>query len=233
MFVIDCGGLSVVNIIIIIVEEVDLCVLNKSYCSFYVICSWVGLGWVLCVCKFGFGGDGFCCNDINYCNLDLCYFGNVIGVCWDGFGGWKNYLCDCKFGWLFFDCDVEINECCFDFCSVNGLENCEDLINDFWCNCKLGYSGRFCEININDCELGSCFYGGICVDKVNGYICFCKDLYIGVNCDIDDSICCENLNICFCNGICILYVEDLLKFFCWCEEFWGGNCLGCVLGYGG
>lgn len=218
---------------IIIVVEVDVCFVNKSFCSLYVICFWVSLGWVLCLCKFGFIGDGFCCSDINYCDFDLCYLGNLISGCLDGFGGWKNYFCNCKLGWFFFDCYVEINECWFSFCNVSGIEFCEDFIDDFKCSCKVGFSGRFCDMNIDDCKLVSCVNGGICVDKVNGFICLCKDLFIGVNCDIDDIICWENLLICFYNGMCILFVEDFMKFLCWCEELWGGNCLGCVLGYGG
>lgn len=229
----DRGGLSAVNIITITVEEVDLCALNKSYCSPYAICSRAGPGRASCACKLGFGGDGFRCNDIDYCNPDPCHPGNAIGVCRDGFGGWKNYSCDCKPGWSPPDCDVEINECRPDPCSVNGSENCEDLINDFRCNCKPGYSGRLCETNINDCKSGSCLHGGTCVDKVNGYICLCKDPYIGVNCDTDDSICRENPNICPRNGTCISYAEDPLKFSCRCEEPWGGNCSGCAPGYGG
>ncbi|XP_022800387.1 protocadherin Fat 4-like [Stylophora pistillata] len=229
----DRGGLSAVNIITITVEEVDLCALNKSYCSPYAICSRAGPGRASCACKLGFSGDGFRCSDINYCDPDPCHSGNTIGDCRDGFGGWKNYSCDCRPGWSPPKCDVKINECRPDPCSVDGTQNCEDLVNDFQCDCKPGYSGRLCETNINDCESASCLHGGTCVDKVNGYICLCKDPFIGVNCDTDDSICRENPNICLHNGTCISYAEDPSKFSCRCEEPWGGNCSGCAPGYSG
>lgn len=112
----------------------------------------MGFGWVFCICKFGFIGDGICCDDVDYCNLNLCFCDNIVGECLDGFGGWENYICNCKLGWFFFDCDVEINECCFNFCNLIGIERCEDIINGFICCCKLGFSGRFCEMNVNDCE---------------------------------------------------------------------------------
>lgn len=229
----DRGGLSTSNILIITVQEVDLCALNKSYCSPHAICSRAGPGRASCKCKLGFTGDGFQCSDINYCDPDPCHRGNTIGECQDGFGGWKNYSCNCRLGWSPPDCDVEINECRPDPCYVNGTESCEDLVNDFRCDCKPGFSGRLCETNIDDCESASCLHGGTCVDKVNGYLCLCKDPYIGVNCDTDDTICRENPNICPRNGTCISYAEDPSKFSCRCEEPWGGNCSGCAPGYGG
>ena len=229
----DRGGLSTSNILTITVQEVDLCALNKSYCSPHAICSRAGPGRASCKCKLGFTGDGFQCSDINYCDPDPCHRGNTIGECQDGFGGWKNYSCNCRLGWSPPDCDVEINECRPDPCYVNGTESCEDLVNDFRCDCKPGFSGRLCETNIDDCESASCLHGGTCVDKVNGYLCLCKDPYIGVNCDTDDTICRENPNICPRNGTCISYAEDPSKFSCRCEEPWGGNCSGCASGYGG
>ena len=229
----DRGGLSTNNILTITVVEVDVCSLNKSFCSPYAICSRAGPGQASCACKLGFTGDGFRCSDINYCNPDPCHPGNSIGGCQDGFGGWKNYSCNCRPGWSPPDCDVEINECRPSLCNMNGAEYCEDLINNFKCNCKPGFSGRLCDTNIEDCKSDSCLNGGTCVDKVNGFICLCKDPFIGVNCDTDDTVCRENPTICPHNGTCISYAEDPTKFSCRCEEPWGGNCTGCASGYGG
>lgn len=229
----DRGGLSTSNILTITVAEVDVCSVNKSYCSPHAICSRAGPGRASCACKLGFIGDGFRCSDINYCDPDPCHRANTIRECQDGFGGWKNYSCNCKPGWSPPDCDVEINECRPNPCNVSGTENCEDLISDFSCHCKPGFSGRLCDTNIDDCQSASCLNGGTCVDKVNGYICLCKDPYIGVNCDTDDTICRENPTICPRNGTCISYAEDPTKLSCRCVEPWGGNCSGCAPGYGG
>lgn len=229
----DSGGLSTSNILTITVMEVDVCSMNQSYCSPYAICSRAGPGRASCACKLGFTGNGFRCDDIDYCNPDPCHRGNTIIGCLDGFGGWNNYSCNCKPGWSPPDCTVEVNECRPSPCNVSGTESCEDLVNDFHCRCKRGFSGRLCEKNINDCEQDSCLNGGTCVDKVNGYICLCKDPYIGVNCDTDDTICRENLTVCPRNGTCISYAEDPRKFSCRCESPWGGNCSGCAPGYGG
>ena len=229
----DRGGLSTSNILTITVVEVDLCALNQSFCSPYAICSRAGPGRASCACKLGFIGDGFHCDDIDYCEPDPCHRGNTIGECVDGFGGWRNYSCNCKPGWSPPDCEVEINECRPNPCNLSGTESCEDLIDDFKCRCKPGFSGRLCETNIDDCEQASCLNGGTCVDKVNGYICLCKDPYIGVNCDTDDTVCRENPTICPRNGTCISYAEDPTKFTCRCEPPWGGNCSGCAPGYSG
>lgn len=229
----DRGGLSTSNIVTITVVEVDVCSTNQSYCSPNAICSRAGPGRASCECKLGFTGDGFRCNDINYCEPDPCHPGNTLGGCVDGFGGWKNYTCNCKPGWSPPDCNVQINECRPNPCNRGGSENCEDLINDFKCHCKPGFSGRLCETNIDDCEQASCLNGGTCVDKVNGFICLCKDPYIGVNCDTDDTVCRENPTICPRNGTCISYPEDPTKFSCRCEPPWGGNCSSCAPGYGG
>ena len=229
----DRGGLSTSNILTITVAEVDMCAMNRSYCSPYAVCSRAGPGRASCACKLGFTGDGFRCDDVDYCKPDPCHPGNTIGDCADGFGGWRNYSCNCKPGWSPPDCDVEVNECRPNPCNLSGTESCEDLINDFKCRCKPGFSGRLCKTNIDDCEPASCLNGGTCVDKVNGFICLCRDPYIGVNCDTDDTICRENSNICPRNGTCISYPEDPKKFACRCEPPWGGNCSGCAPGYGG
>ena len=229
----DRGGLSVSNILTITVTEVDVCSMNKSFCSRYAVCSRAGPGRASCSCKLGFTGDGFHCSDINYCDPDPCLLSNSISGCRDGFGGWKNYSCNCKPGWSPPDCHVEINECRPNPCNMSGTEFCEDLIDDFKCNCKPGFNGSLCDTNIDDCISASCLNGGTCVDKVNGFICLCKDPFIGVNCDTDDTICRENPTICLHNGTCISYAEDPTKFSCRCEEPWGGNCSGCAPGYGG
>lgn len=229
----DRGGLSTSNVLTITVKEVDVCSGNQSYCSPYAICFRAGPGRASCSCKLGFSGDGFRCYDIDYCNPDPCHPDNTVGDCLDGFGGWKNYSCNCKPGWSPPNCVVEINECRPNPCNLSGTESCKDLINDFKCLCKPGFSGRLCETNINDCEQASCLNGGTCVDKVNGYICLCKDPYIGVNCDTDDTVCRRNPAICSHNGTCISYAEDPTKFSCRCEPPWGGNCSGCAPGYGG
>lgn len=229
----DSGGLSTSNILTITIVEVDLCSANQSYCSPYAICSRAGPGRASCICKLGFTGSGFLCDDIDYCRPDPCHPVNTLGGCVDGFGGWRNYSCNCKPGWSPPDCYAEINECLPNPCNVSGTENCEDLIDDFRCLCKPGFSGKLCEINIDDCERANCLNGGTCVDRVNGFVCLCKDPFIGVNCDTDDTICRENPTICPRNGTCISYAEDPAKFTCRCEAPWGGNCSGCAPGYGG
>lgn len=229
----DPGGLSTVNVLTVLVSEVDVCSMNRSYCSAYATCTRAGPGQASCSCKLGFTGDGFRCDDVDYCNPNPCHRDNTLGECSDGFGGWKNYTCNCKPGWSPPDCDVEINECRANPCNFTGTENCEDIINDFKCRCKPGFSGRLCETNVNDCQPSSCLNGGACVNKVNGYICLCKDPYIGVNCDTDDTVCRGNPSICPRNGTCISFAGDPTKYTCRCEAPWGGNCSGCAPGYGG
>lgn len=54
-------------------------------------------------------------------------------------------------------CEVDIDECVFNFCFVFGIEKCYFLFNnDYSCKCKMGFFGKNCDININECLLYFC-----------------------------------------------------------------------------
>ena len=229
----DRGGLSTTAILTVTVGVVDACSFDFGGCSQNALCFRGGPGRASCICKIGFTGNGLICNDIDFCARRPCHTDNSVGQCRDGFGGWKNYTCDCKPGWSPPDCRAEINECRPEPCFANGTEYCEDLLNDFKCHCKQGYAGRLCTENVFDCDENTCLNGGTCIDKVNGFTCICKVPFIGVNCDTDDTICRENPNICPKNGTCISSPEDRDKYTCRCDIPWGSDCTGCAPGYGG
>uniref|UniRef100_A0ABM0GNQ3 Cadherin EGF LAG seven-pass G-type receptor 3-like n=1 Tax=Saccoglossus kowalevskii TaxID=10224 RepID=A0ABM0GNQ3_SACKO len=220
----DSGGLSYIGKITLRLTAVNRC--NESdYCSVYAQCIHS-----VCTCMPGFMGNGFTCTDIDNCDPNPCHPDNTIGDCQDGFGGLRNFTCNCKMGWLGPDCYREVNDCFNNSCNSLGTSKCVDKLNDYVCECKSGYTGQYCEVNIDDCLTNECLNGGQCIDGINGYICDCKEPYQGINCDTDASICYDVS--CPHNGTCIPYSHGK-NYACRCLEPFSPDCEGCMYGYGG
>ncbi|XP_033123556.1 protocadherin Fat 4-like [Anneissia japonica] len=219
----DPSGLTLHDIILIKVDEVNQCDAEYSFCSRHATCLHNR-----CKCTAGFTGNGSVCIDIDECLEDPCHPHNSNGMCQNGIGGVRNFTCDCKEGWAEPDCTVPVDACAE--CNVQGTSLCINQKDGFACRCKEGFIGQLCDVVIDECTIEKCLNNGTCVSGSTGYKCLCKEPFGGVNCDTDYSIC-SNVT-CSHDGVCIPNTF-FGSYACRCIEPSAADCNGCSYGYGG
>lgn len=98
-----------------------------------------------------------------------------------GFATAAGYMCLCPPGFNGTRCEVNIDDCPGNDCSVHG--HCVDLVNAYRCECDAGYAGTDCGTEVNECETyEACRNGATCQDLVADYRCLCADGYGDKNC---------------------------------------------------
>ena len=179
---------------------------------------------VSCVCKQGFAGDGFLCEDVDECatGADNC---SQNATCLDRLGGFD---CECETGYEGngVRCDPVADPC--QSCDANAA--CVMLSGQKTCKCAPGYAGNgFTCSDIDECQSGldDCSINATCANNAGGFMCACKAGYMG------DGRTCDDVNECalgtaMCDPIatCTNIVGGVV---CTCPSGSTGNGTNCTL----
>jgi len=128
-----------------------------------------------------------------------------------------NFTCTCDYGYTPIgsrdiylgdsrkDVCEDIDECLFDVCKENGLENvstCVNQIGDYRCQCKPHYVGDNRYKCDHICDVVSCKYGDCRIPEDYHIYCDCYEGYIEADCSVQDpSIALRKANMIICGSI--------------------------------
>jgi len=136
-----------------------------------------------CICKPGFVGEGFHCEDVDECIIGDNVCGSPDRLCLNNEG---SFSCECGTGFtrnIGDDCE-DIDECATnprDVCPY--MTECINTVGSFICDCKEpGYlaDGKQC-VDIDECKNGNhtCMENAVCVNALGSFVCFCAVGYTG------------------------------------------------------
>ncbi|MES2223926.1 MAG: peptidoglycan-binding protein [Patescibacteria group bacterium] len=129
------------------------------------------------------------------CEDNLC---SGYGTCAMGIGG--DFSCSCDAGMTGLSCDIAIDECSTNPCSINGIctrtstyEGPGAPLNSHMCSCQNGYYGDSCQYidsSENACLSNPCQNGSACsrassnppYGPLDSYSCSCGTGFFGNNC---------------------------------------------------
>ncbi|XP_003800046.1 growth arrest-specific protein 6 isoform X1 [Otolemur garnettii] len=65
------------------------------------------------------------------------------------------------------------DQCTPNPCNVEGTQDCQDLMGNFFCLCKVGWGGRLCDKDVNECHQQNGGCSQICHNKPGSFHCAC------------------------------------------------------------
>ncbi|XP_062574138.1 protocadherin Fat 4-like [Saccostrea cucullata] len=187
--------------ITIFIKRVDKCDVNGRKCDDNARCVKSENSTLhICSCEAGFTGDGYLCENIDYCNKSsAACFNN--GTCVNKV---DKHACLCDEGFVGIHCETPIES--EDLCSVMPCQNggvCTVMEGKgVICSCVPGWQGELCERSEDDCVDAVCLGNGTCVDRYRGYTCVCAEGRTGVFCQYQPSLC-QDQQACGRNDVCI------------------------------
>ncbi|XP_069590249.1 uromodulin-like [Ranitomeya imitator] len=140
-----------------------------SRCDSNAICQKDLLDYT-CICKEGFGGDGFSCYDTDECDYYRWPNPCSLGACINTYG---SYYCSCPSGYTW-----EHKTCAdVDECSARELNNCHphatcnNTYGSYSCYCAAGYYGDGYKCELDECSRDVCGFGRECVNSGGSHNC--------------------------------------------------------------
>ncbi|XP_038816074.1 uncharacterized protein si:ch73-105b23.6 [Salvelinus namaycush] len=171
-------GVSLCSAGILLFADLSDCEAVGSKCHTHAECLKAKGNNFVCVCRFGYHGDGLLCVDIDECVTGLhgchpkarCYntLGSYSCVCLDGYFG-DGVHCD------------DVNECQTRNGGCHASALCTNREGGRDCKCKGGFNGNgFQCTDIDECtNSGICHWNATCINNPGSYMCTCNTGYKG------------------------------------------------------
>ncbi|XP_071235670.1 fibrillin-1 [Salvelinus alpinus] len=171
-------GVSLCSAGILLFADLSDCEAVGSKCHTHAECLKAKGNNFVCVCRFGYHGDGLLCVDIDECITGLhgchpkarCYntLGSYSCVCLDGYFG-DGVQCD------------DVNECQTRNGGCHASALCTNREGGRDCKCKGGFNGNgFQCTDIDECtNSGICHWNATCINNPGSYVCTCNTGYKG------------------------------------------------------